>query len=295
MMSDTTKTIGMIGLGLLGGGLARRLLNQGWDVCGWDLDEQRRRLFADSDVRIIPAADLIGHCDRVLLSLPTSDVVATVLEQCSSAFAAGRIVVDTTTGVPQEMIEHQRRLLQHGVDYVEATIAGSSVQAEQGRAVVFLGGDTETVLKVAPVIDSIAEQSFHLGPVGSASRFKLVHNLLLGLNRAVLAEGLSFAEALGFDPAETLRILQQTPAVSAVMETKGAKMVARDWSAQAKLSQHLKDVGLIIDQATGAGVKLPLSEQHRQLLEQAVELGFGEADNSAVLEAFLNRKRPPAS
>ena len=109
---------------------------------------------------------------------------------------------------------------------------------------------------------------------------------MLGLHRAVLAEGLVFAESLGFDQEVALDILNQTPAHSGVMETKGRRMVKRDYGLQARLSQHLKDVRLILAEAERAGTKTPLSQIHKTLLEQAEALGFGDADNSAVMEAF---------
>jgi len=173
-----------------------------------------------------------------------------------------------------------------GVAYVEATVAGSSSQVRSGDACLFVGGDGPAVRRVEEILDAIASRRFHLGPVGSASRFKLVHNLVLGLNRAVLAEGLSFAAALGFEPVRVLEILEQTPAASAVMASKGGKMASGDHEPQARLSQHLKDVRLIIAAAEREGLQTPLSRAHERLLERAEALGFGDADNSAVIEAY---------
>lgn len=113
---------------------------------------------------------------------------------------------------------------------------------------------------------------------------KLVVNLVLGLNRAVLAEGLSFARSLGFDPAMALDVLRQSPAASTVMQTKGDKMVAGDFTPQARLRQHLKDVRLIL--AAAGAAKTPLSEVHAQLLQELVDRGCGDEDNSAVIRAF---------
>jgi 2-hydroxy-3-oxopropionate reductase len=99
---------------------------------------------------------------------------------------------------------------------------------------------------------------------------------------------LVFAEDLGFSSEETLRILRETPAVSGVMDTKGKRMVDRDYEAQARVSQHLKDVRLILSSAARLSSKVPLSKMHESLLEQAEQLGFGDADNSAVIEAYRN-------
>ena len=108
----------------------------------------------------------------------------------------------------------------------------------------------------------------------------------------MLAEGLMFAKGLGIDPSEALRILQQTPAASAVMETKGPRMVRGDFTPQARLAQHLKDVRLILAASDRANGHTPLSELHRQMLENAIELGLGDLDNSAIIELFRRSTEP---
>ena len=222
----------------------------------------------------------------LILSLPSSDVVLSLVQQLRSDFEPSQIVIDTTTGDPQQMVAISQSLAELGVSYLEATVAGSSSQVTTGEVALLLGGNAEVVERVKPLLTAITSKHFHLGPAGTASRFKLVHNLVLGLHRAVLAEGLVFAESLGFDQEVALEILNQTPAHSGVMETKGRRMVKRDYGLQARLSQHLKDVRLILAEAERAGTKTPLSQIHKTLLEQAEALGFGDADNSAVMEAF---------
>jgi len=109
---------------------------------------------------------------------------------------------------------------------------------------------------------------------------------VLGLNRAALAEGLALAAACGIDPAAALDVLKATPAFSTAMETKGPKMIARDYQPQARLAQHAKDVALIRALAARHGQSVPLSDIHAQLLARAIELGLGDADNSAIIEAW---------
>ena len=122
---------------------------------------------------------------------------------------------------------------------------------------------------------------------------KLLSNLVLGLNRAALAEGLAFARSLDLDARAALDVLMGTMAYSRTMDTKGRKMIERDFSVQARLSQHLKDVRLIIEAAGAGGLVLPLSETHRRLLETAELAGYGEEDNSAVIEAYGDGQSEP--
>jgi 3-hydroxyisobutyrate dehydrogenase-like beta-hydroxyacid dehydrogenase len=116
---------------------------------------------------------------------------------------------------------------------------------------------------------------------------KLVSNLVLGLNRAALAEALVYALGIGVDPASALEVLRGSMAYSRVMDVKGQKMLDEDFTVQARLSQHLKDVRLIL----ASGVTLPLSETHCQLLEQAEAMGLGEVDNSAIIKAIQQCQR----
>ena len=152
---------------------------------------------------------------------------------------------------------------------------------------MFLGGEKEIIHCYQDLLNTLAPKQFYVGPIGAASRFKLVHNLILGLNRAVLAEGLALAEALGFNASEALTILRETPATSMAMEAKGNWMAKGQYTPpQAKLSQHLKDVRIIQHLAKKAGAHTPLTNAHQSLLEEAESLGFGESDNAAIIEAF---------
>ena len=140
------------------------------------------------------------------------------------------------------------------------------------------------------IFDAIAAKTFHVGTAwGGAAKVKLVNNLVLGLNRVALAEGLVFARAIGLDPAKTLAVLKEGNSYSGVMDTKGRKMIEGDFSLQAKLSQHAKDVRIILEEANRGGISLPLSELHLRLLAEAEAAGFGDEDNSAIIRAIEGR------
>src|SRR5204862_6197732 len=128
---------------------------------------------------------------------------------------------------------------------------------------------------VAGLWPVLGKYVFHTGGCGSAAKMKLVSNLVLGINRAALAEGLVFAKAIGVEPAAALEVLKGSAAYSRAMDVKGRKMIDGDFSVQARLSQHLKDVRLMQCAAAEAGLSLPLTDTHRDLLEQAEAAGLG--------------------
>ena len=127
---------------------------------------------------------------------------------------------------------------------------------------------------------------FIVGSWGNAAKMKLVTNLVLGLNRAVLAEGLVFAEATGLSREAALQVLLNSPAYSRTMDAKGPKMVQGEFTPQARLAQHIKDVRLMLEEAARGGASLPISSVHLELLEQAEAAGLGELDNSAIIRVI---------
>lgn len=284
------KSIGLVGLGLLGSALAERLLSKGWSVSGFDVDAERCAALADSGGVALPGLSDVAAFDLIVLSLPTSQVVADVVSSLRDELRAGQTIVDTTTGSPADVESVADVLADLGIDYLDATIGGSSQQARDGDVIIMAGGPVAAFDRCRGLFDDLAKRTFHLGPAGSGSRMKLAVNLVLGLNRAVLAEGLGFAESLGLDQATTLEVLKASPAASTVMVTKGEKMLTSDFAPQARLAQHLKDVQIILNTGQMAGVNLPMSTVHQTLLEELVESGHGDLDNSAIIKAFCPAK-----
>jgi 3-hydroxyisobutyrate dehydrogenase-like beta-hydroxyacid dehydrogenase len=216
-------------------------------------------------------------------------VVAQVLDEIFEHLRPGQYVIDTTTGKPSEMAAFGKRLAERGVRYLDATVAGSSAQVRARQVTVLVGGEAAAFESCLKVLAPFAARCFHVGPHGAGAKFKLVHNLVLGLHRAVLGEALAFAEALDLDLGTVLDVLKQTPAYSCVMDSKGRKMVEGDFTPQATLSQHLKDVRLMLAEAAEHRLELPLTRLHETLLLGVEAAGLGGSDNSAIISAFRGR------
>jgi hypothetical protein len=179
-----------------------------------------------------------------------------------------------------------------GLRFLETPVSGTSEQVRRGDGVGLIGGDPALAAEVAPVLDALFPRRFHVGRVGDGGRAKLAVNLILGLNRLALAEGLVFAERLGLDPAAFLKIAVGSAAYSQVMETKGRKMVEADFSAEGRARQSLKDFQLMLDQAARVGQKLPLAEVNADVLAACLRHGEGELDNSVVIAEIRRRISP---
>ncbi len=177
------------------------------------------------------------------------------------------------------------------IRFLEAPVSGTSAQVRQGDGVGLIGGEVDIAQIAAPVLDALFPKRFHIGKIGDAGRAKLAINLILGLNRLALAEGLVFAARLGLDPAAFLEVARTSAAASQVMDTKGPKMVAGDFTAEGRVRQTLKDARLMIEQADSVGQELPLLAVHTAVLEACVRHGDGEMDNSIVIEEIRRRSR----
>ncbi|QDT57474.1 2-hydroxy-3-oxopropionate reductase [Caulifigura coniformis] len=280
----TEGPVGVVGLGLTGTAISERLLQRGYAVRVWNRTPSKAEPLIERGAEW--SDDPGASCERVVISLFSSDAVAEIVARMNATLRPGQYLIDTTTGVPEHSVSMGQRLAARGVNYLDAPISGSSEQIRQGEAVVMVGGEKAAFEACADLWPVLGKRVFHTGRCGSAAKMKLVTNLVLGLNRAALAEGLAFAELIGVDPAEALNVLKDSPASSRTMDTKGHKMITGDYSVQAKLSQHLKDVCMMLEAAKSAGRPLPLTDTHRQLLERAVAAGLGEMDNSSIVEVL---------
>jgi len=287
-----TERTGIIGLGLVGAAIAERLLEAGYRLTGYDVREERRDAFQKMGGEpVCCAAGVALECDCIVLSLPTSAIAGAVIDEMRPNLRSGALIVDTTTGAPDDALRFSTSLAGAGVAYLDATIAGSSRQVRNGEAIFICGGTEQAFARSSYLLSRCCNDAFHVGPAGSGARMKLAVNLVLGLNRAVLAEGLEYARACGIDPYLALEILKASPAYSRAMDTKGPRMLNNQFEPEARLSQHLKDVRLILESGRQAEARLPLSAVHRELLETVEAAGFGGLDNSAIIKAFQNPTR----
>jgi 3-hydroxyisobutyrate dehydrogenase-like beta-hydroxyacid dehydrogenase len=287
--------IGLIGLGLVGTAIAKRLLAVDFEVVGFDIDSARcQHLKELSGNAVGSSAEVAQAAKRVVLSLPDTDIVRQVVEGPAGILEAKtppKYIIDTTTGDPDETVALAQRLVQREIYLLDSTISGSSRQIRDKEAVFMIGGEKAAFETCMDIFQTLSEKIFYLGLSGNGSKAKLASNLILGLNRAALAEGLVFADKLGLDLETFLEMLKATPAYSVVMDTKGKKMLTDDFTAESRIRQHHKDVSLILKYAEKADQELPLSRVHLDALEKAIEAGDGDLDNAAIIREIKRRKR----
>lgn len=294
--------IGLVGLGLVGTAIAKRLLVEQFDVSGFDIDSKKCEHLEQLGAKAVGnPAQVAEQTDRIILSLPNTDEVLKVVEgpggileakSKGGSQTAPTYIIDTTTGDPEETATLAQRLAEKDIYFLDAPFSGSSQQVRDKEIVFMVGGDKTAYEKCLDIFQALGAKVFYLGASGKGSKAKLAGNLILGLNRLALAEGLVFASKLGLDPQAFLKLLKVTPAYSAAMDVKGKKMLDGDFQPQARLKQHHKDVSIILKYAERLKQELPLSKVHLDVLEKAIEAGDGDLDNSAVIREIERRIKP---
>ena len=288
-----SSPVAIIGLGLMGEVYAQRLIEAKIPVSGFDIDPARRARVAEIGGN--PAAsiaELAKSARCIIVAVFNTEQVEDVIERSLLPVLgndSGKIVLCMSTCDPDRMAALADRVIPRGIRFLDVPVSGTSDQVRRGDGVALIGGDVAIVDEVRDVFDALFARRFHVGRIGDAGRAKLAVNLILGLNRLAVAEGLVFAEQLGLDVASFLDVARGSASYSQVMETKGPKMVRGDFSPEGRVKQTLKDVHLMLDQAAKVGQRLSMLEIHADVLEACVRAGESDLDNSAVIKEIRRR------
>ena len=295
-MVPDRKPVGVVGTGLMGMACAKRLLAAGFEVLGYDVDAAKLAGLAAAGGRAArSAAEIARACDTAVLAVFNTDQVLETLEGARGLSASRAEIMPPLTVIcvstcdPDRIAALASRLAGSRVHFVEAPLSGTSEQTARGEALGLIGGDRAPADGVSDVLDAICPRRHHVGAAGNGARAKLAINLILGVNRAALAEGLVFAERMGLDPAAFLAVARESAAYSQVMDIKGGKMVSGDFAPHGFVSQSLKDFSLMLEQARRLKQQLPLAETYHALMEGCVAAGEDRLDNAAVIREIRRR------
>jgi len=284
---------GVIGAGLMGSAVCGRLLEAGFAVSVFDVDAAKSAALASRGARPVASIAALASCPAIVLAVFNTDQVEAVIEgeggilDSTPAGSPSPVVICTSTCDPDRLAALAARQAARGLRLLEVPVSGTSRQVASGAGVGLVGGDRVTMQSVAPVLDAICPDQHYLGAVGNGSRAKLAVNLIVGLNRAAMAEGLVLAERMGLEREAFLGVARGSAAYSSVMDTKGPLMARRQFrDPQSRVDQSLKDFHLMIEQARAAGQQLPFAEVYARLLEGCVARSEGDWDNAVIVEAI---------
>lgn len=286
--------VGVIGIGLMGMACAKRMHAAGLELLGYDVDAKKLDAFVKLGGKAASSvADIARTCDQVVMAVFNTDQVEETVDALVAALPAGKaplIALCVSTCDPDRISRLFARTPSDKVRYVESPVSGTSDQTEKGDALGMIGGDPAAAEEAKAVLDAICPRRHHLGEAGNGGRAKLAINLILGVNRTALAEGLVFAQKLGLDPGAFLKVARESAAQSQVMDIKGPKMVSGDYTPHGFITQTRKDFMLMLEQAKARGQGLPLAETYVSIVDGCIAAGEGNCDNSIVIEEIRRRK-----
>jgi len=284
-----TGTVGVVGLGNIGGRIAAVLLEE-FDVVGYDLDEERCRELADEGGTVADSVQEVGRqASVVLLSLPSDEALeATVFgdESVLDGMADGDVLVDTSTVSPMLSRRVGEKCEAAGVGFLDAPVSGGARNAERGTLTLLVGGPEETLEQVQPVLDAIGKTIHHVGQTGTGVTLKVVNNYMFGLNQAVLAEGLTMARAAGIDDETFAETVADSSGASYALDRNMERFVLPDeYDSEFTLGLMEKDVQL--GEAFASAQDAPLLVGGASEVYQLGEaMGYGDLDSAAILKLY---------
>ena len=292
-------TVGVVGLGLLGGAVAARLLAAGHAVVGFDVARDRvAALEARGGTGAASAVAVARAGDAVLTLLPSLASVEDVLLGPAGLITAVRPdqpIVQMSTISPALTERLAAALAARGLAFLDCPVSGTSSMVERGDGILFVGGDRVLFDRWRPMLEAILPRAVFIGRAGQAMMLKLIANLLVALNSAAAAEALDMARRAGLDLGVALDVLTKSAATSRMLEVRGPMMVRDAFPAQMKLDLFMKDLHLIQDAAGAVGAPIPLTDVAERLYAAAMAAGHHHEDLSVVIRALQDLATPGAS
>lgn len=290
-MTGTAPTVGVIGLGAMGGPMAVNLVRAGFRVRGFDLSEDARRALADAGGEAVDSA--AGAAEGAALLL----VVVATAEQVEAALfgeggavpalPAGATVLLHSTVPPRFARELAARLAESGHRLLDAPISGGRVRAEAGTLTVMASGSAEAFAAAEKVLDAVAETVFRLGAEpGIGSTVKMINQHLAGVHIVAACEAMALAARAGADPDTVYEVITRSAGNSWMFENRVPHILARDFTPLSAVEIFVKDLGIVLDSAREWRFPLPLAAAAHQQYLAAAAMGLGRHDDSAVVRVF---------
>jgi len=290
MSEKTSNKIGVVGVGRMGANMARRLVEQGFQVTAvYDVRQEAAAELAKELKCEAPQklADITAKSDIILTIVTDDQAMRNIFTAPGDNLlqgATGRTFINFATVSPQVHLDVEKAANGAGAAAIEACMASSITQARQGTLYLILAGDQAVVERVTPMLEALSIARRYVGPTGRAAQVKALVNMVMNINTAGLAEGLAIGDALGLDLNVLREIFSQTGANSRVLETDGADMQNREHDCYFSAAHAAKDSGIAAALANQVGVKVPLAQATLTHYQLMIEKGLGELDKSGVAE-----------
>ena len=273
--------------------MAANLLKAGFPLTVYNRTAAKAQALVNGGARLAPTPADAARGASIVISMLADDQASREVwlgrNGALAAAAQGTILIESSTVSPAWIAELAGHAAQRGVEFLDAPVTGSRIQAATGQLSFLVGGSERALATATPVLQAMSKEILHLGPVGSGAKLKLINNFLCGVQIASLAEGLAWIERSGLDREKALAFLKTGAGGSPVIGAISARMVSQIYGVNFLLRLMAKDLRYAETEAARCDLKLTTAETARKLFEVAVAHGFGEEDMASVIEPLRNR------
>jgi 3-hydroxyisobutyrate dehydrogenase/glyoxylate/succinic semialdehyde reductase len=282
------KVVGIVGLGIMGGAIARNLAERGWQVVGYDLDAARCAEMARANITIATYAMQVARDTPIIMtSLPSATAVEDVACAIAHSGQPPRIVVELSTLAIAEKLRFEDILTTAGHIALDCPLSGTGAQARERDLVVYASGDSASIARCAELFADFAKQSADLGAFGNGSRMKFIANHLVAIHNVAAAEAMILAQRAGLDPKTVIDMIGPGAGGSRMFQLRAPMMAEGVYEpATMKVSTWKKDMAIIAEFADDVGCATPLFTLTQPVYTEAMAMGLGDQDTAAVFEVL---------
>jgi 3-hydroxyisobutyrate dehydrogenase-like beta-hydroxyacid dehydrogenase len=294
----SAKTVGIIGLGIMGGAIAKNLAAAGWQVIGFDIAKDKCDDAKAAGVEIVGDAATVGaKAEKILVSLPNPYALKTTVEALVNAKLPRRTIAELSTFSIDDKNDAESALRNAGHVMLDCPLSGTGSQARVKDLVVYASGDGQAIQQMMPVFADFSRQAEDLGAFGNGMKMKFVANLLVAIHNVASAEAMVLGQKAGLDPKQIFKLIQAGAGNSRVFELRAPMMVENRYDGEnltMRNSTWMKDMKVIGEYAASVGCPTPLFSATDAIYRTAISTGLGDKDTGAVcavLEAMAGVKR----
>jgi L-threonate 2-dehydrogenase len=283
-----SKTVGILGLGIMGSAISRNLVERGWQVIGFDIDAGRRAEAAQANVTIAADAGQVARDAAIIMtSLPSPAAVMDVAQIIANSGKSQRIVVELSTLTLADKFRFEAILSKAGHIALDCPLSGTGAQAKNRDLIVYASGDSRAIAQCSNLFADFAKQSADLGAFGNGSKMKFVANHLVAIHNVATAEAMVLAERAGLDPKMVVDLVGPGAGGSRMFQMRAPMMVERVYEpATMKVSIWKKDMAIIAEFADDVGCATPLFTLTQPVYTEAMAMGLGDQDTASVFEVL---------
>ena len=282
--------LGYVGLGVMGGGVAKRLLDAGHNVTGWNRTRDKAQWLVDAGMHLADSPREVAERSDIVFTMVTNTAAVQAVTDGPDGILAGlgpgKVYVDMSTASPENSRALAERVVELGAQMLDAPVSGSVITLEQGKLTVMVGGDDAVFERVRPVLEAIGPKVFHVGPNGAAVTMKIATNLSLAVQMLAFSEGVLLAEKSGIPREKAVEVMLASVIASPMVVYRGPFVLEQPEEAWFDINMMQKDLNLALELGRQLDVPLPTTAVTNEMLTTARALGLEKKDFAALFDAL---------